>query len=64
MPVATTRKRHGRHYTPPELAGFLARGLRQLAGSGEAALAELDDLIGRAFLGALGRRRLARERTL
>jgi len=25
MPVPTTRKRHGRHYTPPELAGFLAR---------------------------------------
>jgi adenine-specific DNA-methyltransferase len=25
MPVPTTRKRHGRHYTPPELARFLAR---------------------------------------
>ena len=25
MPVPTTRKRQGRHYTPPELAGFLAR---------------------------------------
>ena len=25
MPAPTTQKRHGRHYTPPELAGFLAR---------------------------------------
>jgi adenine-specific DNA-methyltransferase len=25
MPVPTPQKRHGRHYTPPELAGFLAR---------------------------------------
>jgi SAM-dependent methyltransferase len=25
LPAPTTQKRHGRHYTPPELAGFLAR---------------------------------------
>jgi type I restriction-modification system DNA methylase subunit len=25
MPGPTTQRRHGRHYTPPELAGFLAR---------------------------------------
>jgi adenine-specific DNA-methyltransferase len=25
MPAPTPQKRHGRHYTPPELAGFLAR---------------------------------------
>jgi len=25
MAAPTTQKRHGRHYTPPELAGFLAR---------------------------------------
>jgi hypothetical protein len=34
------------------------------AGSMAAALAELDDLVGRAFQGARRRRRPARERTL
>ena len=57
MAVPATHKRHGRHYTPPELAGFPA-------GRGAAALAGLDDLVGRAFLGARGRSRPAHERTL
>jgi SAM-dependent methyltransferase len=53
---------------PARRAAELARRLSDpdaAAGSSQAALAELDDLIGRAFLGrAHGRRRSARERTL
>jgi adenine-specific DNA-methyltransferase len=52
---------------PARRAAELARDLSgpgAMAGSGAAALAELDDLVGRAFLGARGRRRPAHERTL
>ena len=46
-------------------AGTTAEGLFPPNGTGGvAALAELDDLVGRAFLGARGRRRPAHERTL
>ena len=52
---------------PARRAAELARDLSgpdAAAGGGEATLAELDDLVGRAFLGARGQRRTARERTL
>ncbi|MDT7682506.1 MAG: adenine-specific DNA-methyltransferase, partial [Pseudonocardiales bacterium] len=56
--AAGSRKRHGVHYTPPELAGFLAdRAVRALGAPGERLIRVLDPACGDgALLAAAGER--------